>query len=89
MQIGRRRIAAACASSPRLRIGLPASSRCLSTRQDPSSSGGPSQSIWADKEMTRNVTILVSSQIMLNIGVSQVVPVLPILAAQVRRTHRC
>ena len=42
-------------------------------------SGG---SLWQDESLRRHVGVLVGSQVMLNIGVSQVVPVLPILAAE-------
>ena len=50
-----------------------------SASQD-SSSQLQSTSLWEDHALRRNVGILVGSQVMLNVGVSQVVPVLPLLA---------
>ena len=51
-----------------------------SKRDDDAESSG---SFWEDDPgLRRNVSILIGSQIMLNIGVSQVVPVLPILATE-------
>ena len=47
-----------------------------------SNSGESSSSLWQDESLRRHVGVLVGSQVMLNIGVSQVVPVLPILAAE-------
>ena len=57
-----------------------------STPSSSSSSGGSTatggDSFWHNPTLRRNVSVLVGSQVMLNIGVSQVVPVLPILATE-------
>lgn len=47
---------------------------------------GESNGLWHDENssLRRNVGVLVGSQIMLNIGVSQMVPVLPALAAEMQ-----
>ena len=42
--------------------------------------GGSHGHFWQDTGLRRNVSILIGSQIMLNVGVSQVVPCLPVLA---------
>lgn len=53
-----------------------------SSTKNASSSQPPNgrSSLWEDAALRRNVGILVGSQVLLNVGVSQVVPVLPILA---------
>ena len=51
-----------------------------SSRVAAADEGGPS--FLEDRALRRNVFTLVGSQIMLNIGVSQVVPVLPVLASE-------
>ena len=47
-----------------------------------SKSASSSGSIWEDVALRRDVGILVGSQMMLNIGVAQVVPVFPLLATE-------
>ena len=39
-------------------------------------------SFWSNRPLVRQVAILVGSQVMLNLGVAQVVPVLPIMGQQ-------
>lgn len=47
-----------------------------------SKSASSSGSIWEDVALRRDVGILVGSQMMLNVGVAQVVPVFPLLATE-------
>lgn len=50
--------------------------------QGGAAAAGTSSSFWEDPYLRRNVSVLVGSQTLLNIGVSQVVPVLPIFAQE-------
>ena len=66
-----------------VRVGLRSMSGQPPPRADEGSkSASSSGSIWEDVALRRDVGILVGSQMMLNIGVAQVVPVFPLLATE-------
>ncbi|KAL1530485.1 hypothetical protein AB1Y20_001387 [Prymnesium parvum] len=52
------------------------------TAGDGGATAAGNSNFWSDKKLVRHVATLVGSQIMLNLGVAQVVPVIPIFAQE-------